>query len=107
MTISVNVPAHLFSEIQIRAVQEGREVQEVVAELLQAGISSSPPAFAGQRGLVSKNLPLIKGRPAEPSAAPQLTAQQWSDWVKHLEMRHELERYEKTLGHQHVDCAHY
>lgn len=105
METSVNVPAHLFSELQLRATQEGRAVQEVVADLLQAGMSSSGPVGVEQHALLPKNLPLMKVRPVTP-AGPPLSAQQWSDWVKHLEMQQELERYETALGHQHVDRAH-
>ena len=105
MKTSVNVPPHLLGELQLRATQEGRPVQEVIADLLQAGMSSTAPAGIEQHVLVSKNLPLMKVRPVAPAGSP-LSAQQWSDWVKHLEMQHELERYETALGHQHVDRAH-
>ena len=105
METSVNVPNSLFNELQLRAAQEGRPVQEVVAHLLHAGLSASSPAGAEQVALVSKNLPLMKVRPVAPAGAP-LSGQQWSDWVKQLEMQHDLERYETALGHQHVDRPH-
>lgn len=104
METSVNLPPHLLTEVQLRATQEGRPVQEVVADLLQAGMSSAAPRGVEQPALVSKNLPLLKVRPVAP-ASPPLTAQEWSDLVKHVEMQHELERYETALGHQYVDRA--
>ena len=41
MTTSVDVPTHLFSEIQLRATQQGEPVQAVVVDLLRKGLAAS------------------------------------------------------------------
>jgi plasmid stability protein len=41
MTTTLNLPDDLVEEIHLRAEQEGRELDETVAELLRAGLAAS------------------------------------------------------------------
>lgn len=41
MTTSVDVPTQLFSEIQLRAAQQGEPLHAVVADLLRKGLAAS------------------------------------------------------------------
>jgi plasmid stability protein len=101
MNTTVDLPDALASEIKRRAVQEGRRLDDVVADVLRAGMT--PAAESGNGQLVSKTLPLIKVRPAQPANPMALSQQEWCDWIKQADMQLEVEHYEKALGHQHVD----
>ena len=105
MKTTLDLPDALVNEIKLRAAREGREVNEVVADLLAAGVSPEVKSAATNGLTVPKTLPLIKVRPAQPTDARKLTTQEWCDWIKDADLRLEVERYEKTLGHQHVDRA--
>jgi hypothetical protein len=108
MKTTVELPGHLVREIELRAAHEGRMVNDAVAELFVAGLSGLSPADGGsplQERVVSRNLPLIKVRPAQPADAGNRTTQEWCDWIKDLELQLDVERYEKAFGHQHVDRA--
>lgn len=43
MSTSVDLPTALFSEIQVRAAQQGQPVQAVVVDLLRRGLDTSQP----------------------------------------------------------------
>jgi plasmid stability protein len=105
MKTTLDLPDALVNEIKQRAVREGRDVNEVVADLLNAGVSPELKSVPANGQTVPKTLPLIKVRPAQPADARKLTTQEWCDWIKEVDLRLEVERYEKTLGHQHVDRA--
>jgi plasmid stability protein len=105
MKTILELPDALVSEIELRAIHEGRGVNDVVAELLIAAMSPARKPGSRDGETLSKNLPLIKVRPAQPADARRLTTQEWCDWIKEADLRLEIERYEKTLGHQHVDRA--
>ena len=105
MRTTLDLPDGLMREIELRAEHEGRQLNDVVADLLAAGLS--PVVETNPQGdrVVSKNLPLIKMRPAQPANVQKLTTQEWCEWLKELDLQGEVERYEKAFGHQHVDRA--
>jgi len=102
MKTTLDLPDRVLNEIQRRALQQGREVNDVVADLLTAGVAPVQE-HPDQSRLVAKTLPRIKVRPVQPSADRKLTTQEWCDWIKEVDLQLEVERYEKALGHQHVD----
>jgi len=104
MKTSFDLPDDLVAQLKARAARDGREVQEVAAGLLSEALSSAPSAAASAEP-VSKHLPLIKARPAQRRDAQSLTAQEMCDFVKEVEQQQEVERFERALGHQHVDRA--
>ena len=103
MRTTIDLPEELARRLEQRAVHDGRTPEQVAAELLAAGLT--PQAASTPAGVVPKHLPLIKARPASPADLKNLSAQAWADWLKDVEQQHEVERYEKALGHQHVDPA--
>ena len=103
MKTTVDLPDALVNVIKVRTAQEGREVTAVIADMLAAGISPAATTRLEDGRPVSKTLPLIKVRPAQPPDVHKLTTQEWCDWIKDLDLQLEVERYEKALGHQHVD----
>ena len=101
MKTTLDLPERVIRELERRAISQGRNVNDVVADLLTAGVApvqNDPDATR----LVSKNLPRIKVRPVPP-ADRTLTTQEWCDWIKGVDLQLEVERYEKSVGHQHVD----
>src|SRR5437870_4265317 len=62
MKATVDIPDALVNEIQRRAVLAGREVNDVIAELLTASISSAASQVDNGQA-VAKTLPLIKAHP--------------------------------------------
>lgn len=105
METTIDLPDALVREIELRALQEGRKLKEVVADLLTAAVATRATTTSGEGQGVSKNLPLIKVRLAQPTNGTKLTTQEWCDWLKEMDLQLEVERYEKALGHQHVDRA--
>lgn len=103
MKTTLDLPDALMREIKLRAEQEGRKLKDVVADLLAAGLPSVVETSPQNGRVVSKNLPLIKLRPAPSVDAHTLSTQEWCDWLKDVDLQLEIERYEKALGHQHVD----
>ena len=82
MKTILDLPDALASEIELRADREGREVGDVVADLLVAAISATSKTLPRNGGTVPKTLPLIKVRSVLPPAARSLAAQDWCDWIK-------------------------
>jgi plasmid stability protein len=107
MRTTLDLPEELLRRLEQRAARDGRTPEQVAAELLAAGLSHRPASGNGNTpssaGGVPKRLPLIKARAAAPVDVSNLSAQQQADWLKDVELQYEVERYEKALGHQHVD----
>ena len=106
MKTTLDLPDSLVRDIKLRAVLEGRKLKDVVADLLRAGLTPSSGKSGRQKGpALPKTLPLIQVRPAAPADVSKMPAQEWCDWLKDVDLRTEVERYEKAFGHQHVDRA--
>ncbi len=105
MITTLDLPDDLLRELKLRAEHDGRPVKDVLADMLAAALTGANGARPRNGPVTSKNLPLIKLRPAPPADARQLTTQEWCDWIKDVDLQLEVERYEKALGHQHVDRA--
>ena len=105
MKTTLDLPDALVRQIELRAEREGRDIQEIVADLLATGVSPAGETNLEKDRVVSKNLPMIKLRPAQPSDVKKLSTQEWCDWIKDIDLQQEVERYEKAFGHQHVDRA--
>ncbi|WP_254510109.1 hypothetical protein [Anatilimnocola floriformis] len=101
MLTNINLAPELESAIQLRATSEGRAVQDVVADLLVAGLGITKPLAPSAP--VPKALPVLSGR-LDPLAKPtELNPQEWSELLKNADLQLEIERYETATGHQHVD----
>lgn len=100
MKTTLEVPERVLAELQRRAASQGRDVNDLVADILTADVA---PANNMDTRLVPKTLPRIKIRPVQPPVARTLTTQEWCDWIKDVDSQMDVERYEKALGHQHVD----
>ena len=100
MITTLDLPDDLLHELKLRAEHDGRPVKDIVADLLAAGLTPASEARPQNGPVTSKNLPLIKLRPAPPADARQLTTQEWCDWIKDVDLQLEVERYEKAFGHQ-------
>ncbi len=105
MKTTLDLPEELVRQLKLRAVQEGRRLKDLAAEFLAAGLSPQSEAPARGGTLVPKSLPKISARPAPAGNEKSMSAQEWSDWLKEVEQRQEVERHEAILGHQHVDRA--
>ena len=103
MKSTLELPETLANEIKERADREGRSVELVVADLLNSVPPFKRPSTPDASESVAKSLPLMKVRPVQSSAGPILSAQDWSDWIKDIELQAEVERYEEAFGHQHMD----
>jgi plasmid stability protein len=103
MKTTLDLPDDLMRAVELRAAHVGRNLNDLVAELLTAGLSPEVEIISPERRVVSRNLPLIKVRPARPANTQKLTTQEWCDWIKDQDLQLEVERYEKAFGHQHVD----
>jgi plasmid stability protein len=99
MKTTLDLPERLLHELQRRAASQGRDVNDLVAEILTADVV---PGITDIR-LVPKTLPRIKVRPVQQPNGHALSTQEWCDWLKEVDLQLEVERYEKALGHQHVD----
>jgi hypothetical protein len=53
MTTTLDLPADLVEDINLRAEQEGRGLDETVAELLRAGLAASSRTATGVRATAS------------------------------------------------------
>jgi len=105
MKTTLDLPNDLVQEIKLRAVNEGRKLKDVAADLLRAALAPPPESSSLPSAVVPKTLPMIKARSAPLGIAANLTAQEFSDWIKQADLDFEVDRYEKALGHQHVDRA--
>jgi plasmid stability protein len=105
MKTTLDLPDDLARAVKLRALQDGREVEDIISDVLSANLLPAKTAMPEVGQTVSKNLPMIKVRPAQPSDASSMTTQEWCDWLKDVDLQLEVERYEKALGHQHVDRA--
>jgi hypothetical protein len=107
MKTTLDLPDALATELQRRAAADGQTPEQLAAHLLAAELSPQAGAHgsAPTGTIVPKHLPLIKARPAVPSDVKQMSAQAAADWIKDVDLQLEVERYEKSLGHRHVDRA--
>jgi len=65
---SLNLPADLLREIKLRAVNEGKNLTEIISELLRRGLGKADVCTdfsAGRRGSIT--LPLFPSSPAAPA----------------------------------------
>ena len=105
MKTTLDLPNDLVQEIKLRAASEKRKLKDVAADLLRAALMPPAKSSSLPTAAVPKSLPVIKARSAPPGSTAKLTAQEFSDWIKQADLDLEVERYEKALGHQHVDRA--
>jgi plasmid stability protein len=105
METTLELPNDLVREIKLRAVSEGREPKDVAADLLRAALAPPAEAESLPSATVPKTLPMIRARSAPPGIATSMPAQAFCDWIKQADVDLDVERYEKALGHQHVDRA--
>jgi len=105
MKTTLDLPNDLVREIKLRAAREGRKVREVAADLLRAALAPSAETKSHPAPPLAKTLPTIGASSAPSERAAILSAQEFCDWVKQADVDLELERYEKALGHQHLDRA--
>jgi plasmid stability protein len=65
MNTTIELPDALFKEIKVRAVSEGRKLDDLVEELLRMGLDSSKTAAQETKSRIAKNpisgLPLLVG----------------------------------------------
>lgn len=102
MKTTVELPDALVNQIQRRAVLEGRDIKDVIVDLLKT--SMPPVTTQSENGhAVAKELPPIKARSIQAVEFRSLTTQEWCDWIKGVDLNLDLERYEEASGHQHVD----
>ena len=87
MNTTVDLPDALASEIKRRAALEGRKLDDVVADMLRAGVALPAAVATGNGQVVTKGLPLIKVRPVQPANVRALSQQEWCDWIKDAELQ--------------------
>ena len=80
MKTTFDLPESLVDEIKRRALKEGRDESELVAELLAAGLPNGAESSIRNGQTVPKTLPRLKVRPVEsgenpprPSPSPRLS----------------------------------
>lgn len=105
MKTVLDLPEALLREIEVRALSEGRKVEDFCVELVVEGMSHLPQGNHRDNKVVSKDLPHMNARPAPPCEVPKLTTQEWCDWIKDADLQLDIKQHEKALGHQHVDSA--
>ncbi len=105
MKTTLDLPDELVRQINLRAAEQGQKPEDVIAGLLQVVLNPVPQTSEHSEPLLSRNLPLIKVRSAQPDDLNKLSTQEWCDWLKDLDLQLEVERYEKAFGYQHVDRA--
>ena len=89
MKTTLELPERVLHELERRATSQGRDVNDLVADMLTADIA---PATPDDTRLVPKTLPRIKIRPVQPMANRVLTTQEWCDWIKEVDSQLEVER---------------
>jgi hypothetical protein len=105
MKTTLDLPNDLVQEIKRRAVNEGRQLTDVAADLLRAALAPPPTSSLLPTAAVPKTLPVIKARSVPPASTANLTAEEFCGWIKQADLGLEVERDETALGHQHVDLA--
>jgi hypothetical protein len=105
MKTTLELPEDLVRAIKLRADHQGRKLDEVIVELLVAGLPALTKPSSGNGAAVSRDLPRMKVRPVPPPALPPLSAQEWCDWIKGVDLQQDMERHEEALGRQHLDRA--
>jgi hypothetical protein len=89
MATNLQLPDAVGRRLARRAANEGRTPAEIAAELLDANlppdavVEGESPAGAP----VVKRMPYIRARPAAPADAKTMTAQEFCDWIKDLELQ--------------------
>jgi len=105
MKTTLDLPNDLVQQIKLRAVNEGRKLKDVAADLLRAALAPPPDSTSLTTATVPKTLPLIRVQGTPPERTAKLTAQELCDSIKQADLDFEVDRYEKAFGHQHVDRA--
>ena len=105
MKTTLDLPNDLVQEIKLRAVNEGRKLKDVAADLLRTALAPPPESNSLPTAAVPKTLPLIRVQGTPPGSTANLTAQEFCDSIKQADLDLEVDRYEKAFGHQHVDRA--
>ncbi len=71
MKTTLELPDALLRQVELRASSEGRQLNDVVADLLVASLAQTASSAPADGSAVSKSLPLIKERPALLSKKPE------------------------------------
>ena len=103
MKTTLDLPSDLVQEIKLRAVNEGRTLKDVAADLLRSALAPAPKSSSLPAAVVPKNLPKIKAGSIPTQSAMSLTKQEFCDCITQADLDLEVERYETAFGHQHVD----
>jgi hypothetical protein len=91
---TIDLPENIVRGLKLRALQDGKTLQALAAELLRMTPARSPSARAQGR-IVAKNLPVIAARPLAKAKPKPMTAQQMSDWLKQADLDLEAEHHEE------------
>ncbi len=71
----MDLPNELVREVKLRAVNEGKRLQEVVAELLRLGLGQAGSPPAARRGTIAEPFfPSVADAPAARMSLAELTA---------------------------------
>jgi hypothetical protein len=108
MATNLQLPDAVGRRLARRAAAEGRTPAEIAAELLDATLPPETAVAGGASAAaapVVKRMPYIRARPAAPADAKTMTAQEFCDWLKDLELQDNVERHESAFGHKYVDRA--
>ena len=103
MKTTLDLPSDLVQEIKLRAVNEGRTLKDVAADLLRSALAPAPKSSSLPAAVVPKNLPKIKACSIPTQSFASLTKQAFCDCIKQADLALEVERDETAFGHQHVD----
>jgi hypothetical protein len=93
MKTTLELPDDLVNEIKIRAMQDGRDVSDTIAELLRKGLTLAESAA---RAPLPKNLPVAPVRKLAGAATAPTDPQEMSDWVKEALLALDIEQHEKS-----------
>ena len=72
MKTTLDLPNDLVQEIRRRAVNEGRKLKDVAADLLRAALAPPPESGSLSPAAVPKTLPVIKARSVPLGIAEEL-----------------------------------
>jgi hypothetical protein len=101
MKTTVDLPEDLVRGLKLRALEDGKTLQVLAAELLRMPPPDVPSNPARRAKALPKRLPVIAARPLAPSRASgkprsrALSAQQINDWLKQADTNLEVERHEE------------